>query len=259
MRGQKTKKLWKNPAYKKHMSDAHMIKISCIIPSYNQAQYLPHTIESVLIQTKKAHEIIVVDDGSQDNSLSLARAYEDLGVKVISQVNKGLSSARNTGLMSCTGDYFLPLDSDDMLTEKAIERITQVAEETNADVISPSFQCFGLSNQQIILMENPTIKDFKVANRVGYLGAIRREALLEVGGYSPRMTFGYEDLHLWFDLLSRGKKLVTIQDILWLYRTKENSMIQEAMAHHEELMGQIAKDFPNIFTKAVEIKTPLPK
>ena len=236
-----------------------MIKISCIIPVFNQAQYLNQAIDSVLDQKKKPHEIIVVDDGSQDNSLALARAYEDLGVKVISQVNKGLPSARNTGIMNATGDYILPLDSDDILLPSAIERIGIVAYETDADIISPSLKCFGLAQNEIILMENPTIEDFKVANRVGYCSAVKRSVLLEVGGYSPKMIFGYEDLHLTFNLLSRGKKLVTIQEVLWLYRIKENSMIQNAMAHHQELMQQIFKDFPQIFSKVVEMKTPLPQ
>lgn len=234
-----------------------LMKISIVIPSYNQSQYLNSAISSALDQTVKAHEIIIVDDGSTDNSLEIAKSYD--GVKVISQVNKGLPSARNTGIMNATGDYLLFLDSDDMLLENAIKRITEVAEKTNADIISPSLKCFGLAQDEIILMENPTIEDFKVANRVGYCSAIKREALLEIGGYSPRMIFGYEDLALWYDLLSRGKKLVTIQEVLWLYRVKEKSMIHDAQAHHVELMAQIAKDFPQIFSKVVEIKTPLPK
>lgn len=239
------------------------MKISIIIPSYNQSQYLASAISSALEQTVKPHEIIVVDDGSTDNSLAIAQSFEDARtpnkVKIISQVNKGLSSARNTGIMNAIGDYILPLDADDMLVETTIEKIMKVIEHTGADIISPSLKCFGLAQDEIILMENPTIEDFKIGNRVGYCSAIKREFLLEVGGYSPRMTFGYEDLHLWFDLLSRGKKLVTIQEVLWLYRTKENSMIHDAMAHHQELMAQIAKDFPNIFPKVVEMKTPLPK
>ena len=245
------------------------MKISVIIPSYNQSQYLDNAIDSVLNQTKKPHEIIAVDDGSTDNSLALARSYEDMGVKVISQVNKGLSSARNTGIMNATGDYILPLDADDMLVDNAIEKITKVAEETNADIVSPSFKCFGLAQNEIILIENPTIEDFKVGNRVGYMSAIKREALLEIGGYSPKMMFnnpgenenwqGYEDYHIWFNLLSRGKKLVTIKEVLWLYRTKGKSMIHDAQAHHKELMAQIIKDFPKIFPEVVEIKTPLPK
>src|SRR3990167_2888452 len=84
-------------------------KISVIIPSYNQASYLPDAIESVLTQKVAPHEIIVVDDGSTDGSLEIARKY---AVKVIVQVNKGLPSARNTGIMNATGDYILPLDAE---------------------------------------------------------------------------------------------------------------------------------------------------
>lgn len=243
-----------------------MSQISVVVPSYNQAQYLPECIESVLGQGLQPYEIIVVDDGSTDNSLEIARKYP---VKVISQTNRGLSAARNTGLMNATGEYILPLDADDKLCEGAISRIQEVIDETNVDIVSPSFMEFGIRNQMVILMPNPTLEDFKTGNRVGYCSAIRRACLLEVGGYSPRMMEnipgkggiyqGYEDFALWFDLLSRGKQIVTIPEVLWMYRTKEHSMINDAQAHHEELMGQIVKDFPQVFPKVVEIKTPLPQ
>lgn len=229
--------------------------MTIVIPSYNQAQYLPEAIQSCLDQTIPA-EIIVVDDGSTDNSLEIARKYP---VKVVSQVNKGLSSARNAGIMNATSEYILFLDADDKLAPMAVERIQEIIDETNADIISPSFQEFGLRNQGLILMANPTLEDFKTGNRVGYCSAVRRDALLEVGGYSPRMWTGYEDYALWFDLLSRGKTIVTIPEILWFYRVKEKSMIHDAQAHHVELMAQIAKDFPKIFPQPVEIKTPLPQ
>lgn len=212
--------------------------ISIIIPSYNQKEYIADAIDSALSQTVKT-EIIVIDDGSTDGSLEIARGF---GVKVINQINKGLASARNTGIMNATGDYILPLDADDMLKENCVETILKVIEKTNADIIAPSFKCFGVDNINIILDKNPTIEDFKVGNRIGYCSAIKKSALLEVGGYSPRMTWGYEDYALWFDLLKRGKTLVTIRDILWLYRTKERSMIHEANEHRDELMAQIKKD-----------------
>lgn len=233
-----------------------MITIS--ISSYNQAEYLPEAIVSALLQNCP---VIVVDDGSTDNSLEIAHQYEMKyfpRLQIISQVNKGLSSARNTGLMNCETDYILFLDADDILLPNCVEKILEKINETNADVIGLSFKEFGLRDTIISLMPNPTIEDFKVGNRIGYCSAIKREVLLECGGYSPRMTTGYEDYHLWFDLLSRGKKITTIPEILWLYRTKEKSMIHEAQAHHIELMTQIAKDFPNIFPEVVEIKTPLP-
>lgn len=225
------------------------MKISVIIPVFNQGQYLAQCIESVLAQTYKAHEIIAIDDGSTDNSALVAKSYP---VKLIQQVNKGLASARNTGIMNSTGDYIFPLDADDMMTENCLERITQVIEQTNGDVVAPSFKEFGISNAQVILIHDPDtgfgipkLEDFKMGNRIGYFSAVKKEALLEVGGYSPRMVFGYEDFHLWINLLQKGKKFVTIPEVLILYRTKEQSMIHDALKHHDELMAQIHKDFPN--------------
>lgn len=216
------------------------MKISVIIPSYNQQEYLADAIESVLDQTE---EIIVIDDGSTDNSLKIARKYP---VKVISQANKGLASARNTGIMNASGDYILPLDADDLLIEGAIDRLIEEIEKTNADIVSPSFKCFGLNNDEVILIPNPTVQDFKLGNRVGYCSAIRRDALLEIGGYNPKMVWGAEDYDLWFDLLKRGKKLVTIPEPLWLYRVKESSMWTETAKHKVEFMNQIMKNHPEI-------------
>lgn len=221
--------------------------ISVIIPIYNQGKYLEQAIYSVLTQTEKADELIIINDGSLDDSLEIAKSHlgnPSLSIKVVDQVNKGLSSARNTGIMNAIGDYIFPLDADDIMQENCIERVKQVIEETDADIVAPSFKTFGTTNEQVILMPNPTLKDFKVGNRIGYFSAVKREALLEVGGYSPKMVWGYEDLHLWVNLLSKGKKLITIPDVLILYRTKEESMIHDAVKHHQELMSQIYKDFP---------------
>lgn len=227
------------------------MKISIVIPCFKQAEYLPHAIESILSQTVKPHEIIVVIDGSPDDSLQIAKLYEPR-IKVVNQVNKGLASARNTGLMNMTGDFFFPLDADDMMLENCIERVLQVIEETDADIVAPSFKTFGKHNMPVILMPNPTLEDFKPIdgqpmNRIGYFSAIRRNKLLEVGGYNPKMTFGWEDYDIWFDLLKRGAKLVTIPETLILYRTKEHSMINEANEHASELMARIYKNHPEVF------------
>jgi glycosyltransferase involved in cell wall biosynthesis len=224
--------------------------ISIIIPSYNQQEYLSDAIESALTQTTAPLEIIVVDDGSTDSSVAIARSYVDNRtpgqVKVISQVNKGLASARNTGIMNATGEYILPLDADDMLMDNCLERILAMIRETDADIVAPSFKQFGVHNHEVVLGD-PTLADFRSANRIGYFSAIRRSKLLEVGGYSPRMIWGYEDYALWFDLLKRGARLVTIKEVLVMYRTKEQSMIHEAQAHHVELMQQIMKDHAECF------------
>src|SRR3990167_5501665 len=223
-----------------------MIKISCIIPCFNHQEYVATAIASALDQTIPC-EIIFVNDGSTDNSLEIAKSFQNKGVRIVNQVNKGLPSARNTGIMNATGDYILPLDADDMLKENCIERLTQIIKETDGDIIAPSFKCFGIENREIILDPRITVKDFVTGNRIGYFSAIRRTKLLECGGYSPRMTWGYEDYHLWFDLMSRGIKMVILSDVLVMYRTKTESMLAEANKHQEELMAQIQKDFPFYF------------
>lgn len=230
-----------------------MASISIVIPSYNQAEYLEDAIESAYGQTIDPLEILVVDDGSTDNSLEIAERYMfkefpgvESPVRVIRQVNKGLASARNTGIMNARGDYILFLDADDILLENAVARLTQEIHQVNADIVAPSFKEFGKSEREVILT-GFTMDDLKQANRLGYFSAIRRSALLEVGGYSPRMTWGYEDYHLWFDLFRRGKSIAVLQEVLVMYRVKEKSMIHEANAHAQELNLQIRKDFPQLF------------
>lgn len=231
-----------------------MNRISIVIPCYNQGEYLEDAIESCFNQTLSPYEIIVINDGSTDDSLEIMERYQfkefpgiESPVKIINQVNKGLSSARNSGIMNATGDYILFLDADDYFKENAIERITREINETNADIIAPSFKEFGKSKREVILQPF-NMDDFKQGNRIGYFCCIKKSCLLAVGGYSPRMKWGYEDYHLSFDLFSRSYGITVILEILVMYRVKEKSMIHEANEHAQELHQQIRKDFPRIFT-----------
>lgn len=216
------------------------MRVTISISSYNQSQFLREAIESALDQTISC-EVIVVDDGSTDGSLEFAKSYEP-ELRVISQVNKGLASTRNTGLMNSHGDYILFLDSDDSLQSNCIEELMKLCDQ--ADIIAPSIHCFGLTEQDTILMETPKLEDFKAGNRVAYCALFKRQDLLDVGGYSPRMVEGYEDLHLTINLLTKGKTIKTISQPLFNYRTKEQSMWKESLKYHDKLMAQIYKDFP---------------
>lgn len=95
--------------------------VSVIIPVHNAEKYIGEAIASAMAQTWPCKEIIVVDDGSTDRSLSIAQTYQCEWVKVISQPNKGASAARNTGLKHATGDFIQFLDADDLLSEDKIE------------------------------------------------------------------------------------------------------------------------------------------
>lgn len=118
-----------------------MTKISVIIPVYNVEKYLRQCIDSMLAQTYPAHEIILVDDGSMDNSGAIcdeyAAAYET--VRVVHKENAGLGMARNTGLKYVTGDYVIFIDSDDYCSPDFIEQIEHSRRERNGDTCKSCF------------------------------------------------------------------------------------------------------------------------
>jgi glycosyltransferase involved in cell wall biosynthesis len=105
-------------------------KVSVVIPCYNQAQFLSEAIESVLSGTYQDFEVIVVNDGSEDDTEEVASAYvaEDPRVRLITQQNRGLAEARNRGLADAQGEYVVFLDADDLLLGNALELGTRVLE-----------------------------------------------------------------------------------------------------------------------------------
>ena len=111
--------------------------ISVIIPVYNVEEYLRECVDSVINQTYKNLEIILVDDGSTDSSGSICDEYIDMDerVTVIHQKNGGLSDARNTGLSHSIGKYVYFLDSDDYIAENTFETLLAIAEKDNSDIV----------------------------------------------------------------------------------------------------------------------------
>lgn len=135
--------------------------LSVIIPVYNVEKYLSRCVDSVLDQTYKDFELILVDDGSPDNSHEICDEYKkkDSRVKVIHKKNGGLSSARNAGLEICKGDYIFFIDSDDWLTdEKVLEEFINKAETENADFVY-SFMNTATDETQKEIRMNQRFKD----------------------------------------------------------------------------------------------------
>jgi len=109
-----------------------MPKISVIIPTYNRAKYIARAIDSVLCQTFRDKEIIVVDDGSTDETPSILASYKDK-IRVLNQINSGVSAARNRGIVKSKGQYLAFLDSDDVWTPDKLE-VQAAVLDTNPDV-----------------------------------------------------------------------------------------------------------------------------
>lgn len=123
--------------------------ISVIIPIYNSAPFLKECVASVLKQTYKNFELLLITDGSTDGSEELCRRFarRDRRIRFLPQTHKGVSSARNAGLELAAGEYLFFLDSDDVIHPQLLERLMRLREKTKAAVISENFcrissQCF---------------------------------------------------------------------------------------------------------------------
>ena len=204
-------------------------KVSIIIPCYNQAKYLPEAIESALTQTYKNIEIIVVDDGSTDNTFHVAARYND--VKVVRQPNKGLSGARNAGIKNSTGSWILPLDADDRILPEYITKTIGLA-----DFVSTDIQEFG--DSQIIrqLGEDFSVNAFKIANRAVCCSLYRREIWRILGGYDENMKLGYEDWDFHFRVAKAGFTFKRVKEPLFLYRKHGKSLDNSALGHYSEIL-----------------------
>lgn len=112
--------------------------VSILIPAYNSSTWIEETIQSIKQQIWPSIEIVIVDDGSTDNTLSIVKKFEGPNVKIISQLNKGAAAARNTALAVSSGEFIQYLDADDLLAPDKISLQMEVLLNNGADVISSS-------------------------------------------------------------------------------------------------------------------------
>lgn len=135
--------------------------ISIIMPVYNAEKYLNRSIESIMNQTYNNMEIILVNDGSTDNSLEICTNYQkkDNRIKLINQENKGVSIARNRGIDEATGDYIMFIDSDDYIEKNMIKDMEAKITEDDIDLVISGIKMNYIRNGQVVGEEKYQLKD----------------------------------------------------------------------------------------------------
>lgn len=217
------------------------MRASIIIPAYGMEQWLDETIQSALAQTHRDTEVVVVDDGSTDNTRSIMFRYP---IKRVCQANKGLSGARNAGIMNSTGDVILPLDADDWIEPTYLEETIPLMTR-GVGVVATDYQMFGNASTYV-KMEPVTLTMLMKANRIPVCSLIRREALLETGGYNSRLEV-YEDWNQWIEIMKRGWDVAVLNRCLFHYRVRAGSLVTQSVGHHEELHGRIRDTHPDLW------------
>lgn len=153
-----------------HSSSFEVPLVSVVIPCYNHGNFLGETIESVLQQSYSNIEIIVVDDGSTDNTKNVASRYPQ--VKYIFQENQGLSAARNAGVKQCKGDFVVFSDADDLLLSHALEyNITILQADPKLAFVSGAYELINTDKTKITDVVRPVIADhYLTLLKYNYIG-----------------------------------------------------------------------------------------
>lgn len=192
-------------------------KISIIIPAYQHAKELPDCLESLFAQTIKPFEIIVVNDGSTDNTSEVLDLYKNQGVKIIKQENSGANAARNRGFDESFGDFVIFCDADIIMRPDCLEKMAEALEKNpNASYAYSSFK-FGF-------------KIFKLwpfnSDKLGQMPYIHTGSLIRRAHF-PRFDEKIkrlQDWDLYLTMLEQGHMGVWIPEILFTVKPRKNGM-----------------------------------
>ena len=232
--------------------------ISIIIPCYNHAQFLREAVESVIAQTYTNFEIIIVNDGSPDDTNiiahSLINEYPKHCIMLLEKANGGLSSARNYGISSSKGSYILTLDADDKIHPEMLQKCYALLNNnTDLYVAYTDYQYFGDADN---IVANPEY-DFQILCTLKNLhpttALYRKKAWIDTGGYNTNMIWGIEDWDFWINCGKRGYVGKRIPEILFYYRAKltQDSMLKTTNKFIKKLNARMFLNHQEIYVDEV--------
>lgn len=244
--------------------------VSIIVPCYNQAQYLPETLQSVLDQTYTNWECIIVNDGSPDETESVAQEWckKDGRFVYLKKENGGLSSARNAGLKIAKGDYIQFLDSDDYLhSEKLEQSVAVITTNTDLKLVVTDFKLFSDSvnytkepycilNQERLTYESILYGwggDFTIPI---HCGLFHKDILLLFGFDESYKAI--EDWIMWLNFFKNTKSAAYLNQPLAYYRfheqgmTKNNVLMQDSLLKaYQEINNSLPEDYSKEFSNLI--------
>lgn len=225
-----------------------MAEVSVIIPCYNQGEYIDEAVDSVLAQTFQDFEIIIVNDGSTDDFTNeKLKNYNKPKTRVIHTENQGLAAARNNGIRASSGEYILPLDADDKIKPTFIKTVlNKIINQQHIKAIGTCVEFFG-ETSGFICPEGGGILNFLHYNNTVATTLFRKSDWISINGYDERMKDGYEDWDFWIRLLKENGEILIIQDHLFLYRKRKNSMLSDSEKKHLTVYSTIINNNISIF------------
>jgi hypothetical protein len=214
--------------------------VSVVIPCFNDSEFVEQAIDSILSQTYKCHEIIVVDDGSNKETKDVLKSISSKITKLITQENQGQSTARNVGIRESKGEYVLVLDSDDYFESTFIEKAVLALQETNIKIVA----CYIVRYMNAIKIDEyhhqgGDLSVIILNNQATGSVMFRKEDFTKVGGYDESMRQGFEDWEFYIRVLKSGGLFYIIPEPLFNYNMRVYSTTSRANLIKYELLHYI--------------------
>lgn len=225
-----------------------MSSVSVIVPTYNRGALIGDTIVNLLKQTVPPYEIIIIDDGSTDESAKIVRSFGD-NVKIIQQGNRGPGAARNAGLAAATGEYVQFQDSDDLLSLNKLEAQARELDRTGADIalgpwahvriIKRTVEFETCVLQQSLPPRHIALSSWLLRGWSTILQSMlfRRSFLAAIGKYRTDIRYG-EDMEFFFRMLCQEPQATFAADTLTLHRVDTAGKLSHdtGLARHQRIM-----------------------
>lgn len=228
-----------------------MRRFSIVIPAYNSSSFVRDALDSVAHQTQTDYEVIVVDDGSRDETsqfvIAWGRAHPEIPLKLLWQSNSGIGAARNTGIREANGEYVAFLDSDDLWLKPKLETVAKFLQQSSPDLICHDELLAG-NGRRRRLRYGPyrTYREllFK-GNCLSTSATVVRKRVLEaVGRFSEDLRFnGAEDYELWLRLARAGARFEYLHEVLGIYRVHPKGITRNIDEHCQHQLNVVEAHF----------------
>ncbi|MGE7943740.1 glycosyltransferase family A protein [Lysinibacillus xylanilyticus] len=201
-----------------------MCKVSIIMPCFNDGEYIKESIESVLSQTYKEIELIIINDGSTDElTNNILNNLSHPNIKIFTTSNIGPSAARNFGISKSTGKYILPVDADDLIHSLYIEEcVKQLNQNDNVGIVYCYAELFGEQTGRWDLPEY-SFEKMLLDNIIFVTSMFRKKDWEIIGGFNENLVHGMEDYDFWLSILELEREVVQLKEVYFYYRIKKVS------------------------------------
>jgi glycosyltransferase involved in cell wall biosynthesis len=222
--------------------DGAAVAVSVIIPLHNSGRFVAETVASVLAQSRGDFEVVLVDDGSTDDTREVAaRLLEADGgrrLRLLRQANAGVAAARNRGVAESRGRYILPLDADDLVTPTMLEECAAVLDaEPGIALVYSDRQDFGDVGGRWSAGRFE-VERLKYFNQIGYCTLFRKTLWEDLGGFRPNVS-GFDDWDFWLAAAGRGYRGRHLPKPFLRHRRHRQSQLWRLLDGYERLHAQI--------------------